>query len=126
VSGQPESRLPGEDRITESPRRHRVPGRPLAAKDKLCGACLDELQDAVWETAADGDLHALDRVLAIMARRAKLLGLDAPHGTPEEPKLDGAAVRFRYDLLIKELRTDVLGLEEDSGEDATTGSTLDE
>jgi len=39
---------------------------------------LDALQRAVWDKAIDGNLNALDRVLAIMSRRSKLLGLDAP------------------------------------------------
>jgi transcriptional regulator len=37
---------------------------------------LDALLAAVWAKAQQGDLHAIDRVLAIMQRRAKLLGLD--------------------------------------------------
>lgn len=39
---------------------------------------LDELQVKVWEKAIGGDYKAVDRVLRIMERRAKLLGLDAP------------------------------------------------
>jgi predicted transcriptional regulator len=39
---------------------------------------LDALQRAIWDKAIDGNLNALDRVLAIMSRRSKLLGLDAP------------------------------------------------
>lgn len=70
---------------------------------------LDEMQDAVWEKAAEGDFHAVDRVLAIMARRAKLLGLDMAEKKPErEP--DPAALRFRYELVIKQLRAEQLGL----------------
>jgi hypothetical protein len=38
---------------------------------------LDRLQAAVWPMAMGGDLKAVDRVLAIMARRARLLSLDA-------------------------------------------------
>jgi hypothetical protein len=37
---------------------------------------LDVLLAAVWEKAAGGDPAAIDRVLAIMARRARLLGID--------------------------------------------------
>jgi len=70
---------------------------------------LDEMQDAVWEKAAEGDPHAVDRVLAIMARRARLLGLDMAEKKPErEP--DPAALRFRYELIIKQLRAEQLGL----------------
>ena len=40
---------------------------------------LDALQAAIWPQAAgEGDLKAIDRVLRVMERRAKLLGLDAP------------------------------------------------
>lgn len=39
---------------------------------------LDRLQAGVWTAAAGGDVQALDRVLKIMDRRAKLLGLDVP------------------------------------------------
>ena len=39
---------------------------------------LDELLSALWDTAIAGDLKAVDRVLKVMERRAKLLGLDAP------------------------------------------------
>ncbi len=42
---------------------------------------LDRLQAAVWERALGGDLKAFDRVLAIMSRRARLLGLDAQPNT---------------------------------------------
>jgi hypothetical protein len=38
---------------------------------------LDSLLAAVWGKAEKGDLAAVDRVLSILARRAKLLGLDA-------------------------------------------------
>lgn len=37
---------------------------------------LDELQRAVWDAALSGNLPAVDRVLKIMERRAKLCGLD--------------------------------------------------
>ena len=39
---------------------------------------LDSLQFAVWPQATSGDCRAIDRVLRIMERRAKLLGLDSP------------------------------------------------
>lgn len=38
---------------------------------------LDQLQAAHWEKALQGCASATDRILAIMTRRAKLLGLDA-------------------------------------------------
>lgn len=39
---------------------------------------LDALQMALWPRAQKGDKVAIDQVLKIMERRAKLLGLDAP------------------------------------------------
>lgn len=39
---------------------------------------LDALQAALWTDAMRGDEQKVDRVLKIMARRAALLGLDAP------------------------------------------------
>ena len=39
---------------------------------------LDELQTAIWSDCMDGKLTAIDRVLKIMERRSKLVGLDAP------------------------------------------------
>ena len=45
---------------------------------ELEGLHLDEPQTAVWERAVARDIAAIDRVLNIMARRARLLGIDAP------------------------------------------------
>ncbi|MEV7681553.1 hypothetical protein AB0O64_23810 [Streptomyces sp. NPDC088341] len=39
---------------------------------------LDELQDAIWQTALDGDLDAIETVLRLSERRSRLHGLDAP------------------------------------------------
>lgn len=44
-----------------------------------CGR-LDELLAAVWPAAKIGDIAAIDRVLAIMKRRAAMLGLDLQPG----------------------------------------------
>ena len=41
-------------------------------------ARLDVLQAAVWPKAVAGHLKSVDRTLSIMARRSRLLGLDAP------------------------------------------------
>src|SRR5579863_52589 len=48
---------------------------------RLEQARLDDLQTAMWERAMNGDYAAIDRCLAIMERRAKLMGLDAPPQT---------------------------------------------
>lgn len=39
---------------------------------------LDAMQVALWPQARQGNQGAVDRILRIMERRAKLLGLDAP------------------------------------------------
>jgi hypothetical protein len=39
---------------------------------------LDDLQSAIWGDCMEGKLTAIDRVLKIMERRSKLVGLDAP------------------------------------------------
>jgi acyl carrier protein phosphodiesterase len=44
-------------------------------------ARLDDLQRVMWGQAAMGDRRAVDTVLKIMERRAKLLGLDTPVAT---------------------------------------------
>jgi hypothetical protein len=45
---------------------------------------LDELQTGFWDKALNGDPFAVDKVLAIMAKRAQLLGLNAPEKTQVE------------------------------------------
>jgi hypothetical protein len=39
---------------------------------------LNKLQVKLWVRAQDGDLKAMDRLLKIIERRSRLLGLDAP------------------------------------------------
>jgi len=39
---------------------------------------LDRMQLGIWPKAKDGDMRAIDTVLRIQDRRARLLGLDAP------------------------------------------------
>lgn len=51
---------------------------------------LDALQTYLWEKARRGNATAIDRVLKIMERRARLLGLDKPErvalgGDPDAP-----------------------------------------
>ena len=50
---------------------------------------LDALQMGVWSDAVKGDIPAINAVLKIMERRAKLLGLDAPTKVaPTKPRGD--------------------------------------
>ncbi|MEU8040910.1 hypothetical protein [Streptosporangium sp. NPDC049078] len=44
---------------------------------------LDRLQVAMWAQAMRGDVQAVDRVLRIMERRARLIGLDHADGVAE-------------------------------------------
>ena len=70
---------------------------------------LDELQFAIWERAIDGDGAAISKVLAIMERRAKLLGLDEP--LRKETKVtapDPQDAKFRRELLIKQVLGDAM------------------
>lgn len=45
---------------------------------------LDEMQEGLWLDATTGEWRSVEAVLQIMARRAKLLGLDAPTKTTTE------------------------------------------
>ena len=45
---------------------------------------LDALHAALWPLALAGELGATDRILKIMERRAKIMGLDAPSDTSEK------------------------------------------
>ncbi len=68
---------------------------------------LDRMQLAIWPRVLKGDLHAIDAMLKIMARRAKLLGLDAPakHEITRESIMKGAAEKAaeRYGLDPREV-----------------------
>src|SRR5690349_13779376 len=68
------------------PRAHRLVTKELARlneKRAEAGAevtrlemeRLDQLWAAVWDAAKGGDHHAIEKALAIMSRRAKMLGL---------------------------------------------------
>lgn len=64
-------------------------------------ARLDELQNAIWERATEGELRAIDAVLRIMERRAKLVGLDTSRHTVKVSSGD-------RDRLIEDLTGEVL------------------
>lgn len=67
---------------------------------------LDQMQASVWAQALSGHMGALDRVLRIMERRARLLGLDAPTKTALQNP-DGSALNSvdseRYDSILRKL-----------------------
>jgi hypothetical protein len=56
-------------------------------------ATLAVAQDAIWDQVEQGRAHVIDRLLAIMDRRAKYLGLDAPAKTQET---GGLTIRVEY------------------------------
>lgn len=56
----------------------RITEEPAAEVRTLELERLDALTIALWPQAAKGHLGAVDRLLRVMERRAKLLGLDAP------------------------------------------------
>ncbi|BAX97127.1 hypothetical protein MSTE_01810 [Mycobacteroides stephanolepidis] len=45
---------------------------------QLEGQRLDAMQRAIWTQACEGDIDSIKAVLSVMARRAKLFGIDAP------------------------------------------------
>lgn len=53
---------------------------PIESVRKIELLRLDDLLTAVYERAINGDIAALDRVLAIQVRRARLAGLDLQAG----------------------------------------------
>lgn len=59
---------------------------------------LDRLQRAVWLDATNGSPAAIDRVLKIMERRARLFGLDAPQRVAVTSELDESIESLLADL----------------------------
>jgi hypothetical protein len=73
------------------------------------GVKLHELAFAplIWEQAIEGNDKALGRVLAIVERRAKLLGLDAPAKRPAEVSPTG--LRLKRETLVKQILSECRG-----------------
>lgn len=71
-------------------------------------ARLDRLLVGVWGNAAKGDVLHVDRVLKIMERRAKLLGLDAPTklahgGDPDAPPIKTESAQTMSDADLERI-----------------------
>lgn len=73
---------------------------------------LDRLQLALWRRAVEGDETAIDRILRIMERRARMLGIDSPVSVKQESVgafvvqgPDGKAidVEHQFDAYLAEL-----------------------
>ncbi len=63
---------------------------------------LDALFTVAWDLAMAGDLNAIDRVLKIQERRARLLGLDAPRQAQiEVTTYDGTVIDERVQRLLE-------------------------
>lgn len=81
---------------------------------------LDRLQAAVWTRAAGGDVKAIDSVLRIIDRRARLLGLDAPQKIQAEVvTYDGSELEEqtrRFVALIREANSPPDGVGSGVGE----------
>jgi hypothetical protein len=63
---------------------------------------LDVAQVALWRQVQAGNLGAIDRLLKIMERRARLLGLDAPTKVaPTDPSGEHAYIGMSDDDLVQ-------------------------
>jgi hypothetical protein len=56
---------------------------------------LDAMQNAIWPQCLAGDIAAIDRVLAIMKRRAAMMGLDLQPGYFSRDDGDGEPAQIR-------------------------------
>lgn len=64
--------------ITRAFERHRAEeGRNIEIMRDQEIAGLDRAQAAIWSKVVAGDLHAIDAYIRIVARRSRILGLDA-------------------------------------------------
>lgn len=78
---------------------------------------LDVMMNAIWDRAQNGDLHSIDRMMHLLERQAKLLGLDKPQtvGLTLSPQLMatlnklGITVQEVFHHLETELQTRLLG-----------------
>lgn len=78
---------------------------PVKELRSLEAARLDDIQLALWSRVKRGELAALDRLIKIMERRAKLLGLDVPSVQQIEHKVE-ASVEPED---VKRMAAEVLG-----------------
>lgn len=67
---------------------------------------LDRMLEGLWDKARSGDTWSVDRVLNIMERRARLLGLDKP---PEKDPTDDIV---KYLDLVDKATSDVKDMSE--------------
>ncbi|HYE70370.1 MAG TPA: hypothetical protein VD932_02480 [Aquabacterium sp.] len=80
---------------------HEVIREPAEEVRKIELDRLDKLLLSVWNRATSGDMEAFDRVMKVMAMRARLEGINAPEKiAPTTP--DGQAL-FDWSLLAKHM-----------------------
>lgn len=77
---------------------------------------LDEMQAAIWNDCMDGKLTAIDRVLKIMERRSKLVGLDAPDQVNVKTDIKIEQMNEAKDRLMSKILDMVPEEEEEQGE----------
>jgi hypothetical protein len=108
---------------------NRLTQEPAENLRKLEGERLDRLQRAMWSKALAGNHLAVDRCLAIMERRARLLGLDAPirikQETISEEDLDRAIQNMIREAEHLEAARQALEVEDDDVVDAVLVDPLD-
>lgn len=100
----------------------REPTQAVIATER---ARLEELHQALWDDALAGDLDATDRVLRLMERRAKLLGLDAPTRTITEAPLWAGLPSAERLRRIEEARAKLDALEMSIRAEMATDATGD-
>lgn len=93
--------LVSEDITRALKERKALEGASAADLRELEAVRLDKLTFIAYRQAAAGDLAAMDRVLRIMERRAKLLGLDAP--TRIDAKVTDADLESEIERLLADL-----------------------
>jgi len=90
---------------------HAVTREPARELVELEVARLDDLLLGLWADARKGNVAKIDRVLKIMARRAVLLGLDAPHRvavTDHHKEAAAIAAEIGKPELVEQIERDIL------------------
>lgn len=78
----------------------KLPKEPAEAVRQLELTRLDAMLLGLWAEAKAGRWLAVDRVLAIMDRRARLLGLDAPVTVDLMPRIRAEAARLAEEYAL--------------------------
>jgi len=90
---------------------HALTREPAEELRTLELARLDDLLAGLWAAARQGNVLKVDRVLKIMARRAALLGLDAPQRvavTDHRQEAEAIAAEIGKPELVEQIARDLL------------------